>query len=260
MLKSIKAIDVHAHINTGTVYDNEESTFYSAYVEHINKMRIAANVEKVFCSTFASVKIPNSHMENPNLIEQENELMYSLSKENDYLYQWVVIDPRIKGTFEQAKKMLDSKKCVGIKLHPPFHKYTLAEWGDKIFSLASEFSAVVLIHPEGKATHILPMADKYPGVKFIMAHLNGCYDDHISAIKYAKNGNVYTDIATAGSIRNNSVEYAVSEIGSEKILFGTDTYAAGALRGRVEYAIISDSDKENILRNNAVRLFEDKLR
>ncbi len=44
-------------------------------------------------------------------------------------------------------------------------------------------------------------------------------------------------------------------MGSERILFGTDTYAAGFQRGRIEYAQISDADKENILVNNAVRLF-----
>ena len=49
-------------------------------------------------------------------------------------------------------------------------------------------------------------------------------------------------------------------VGFERILFGTDTYAAGFQRGRIEYALIPDEDKANILRNNALRLFGSKLR
>ena len=38
-------------------------------------------------------------------------------------------------------------------------------------------------------------------------------------------------------------------------MFGTDTYAGGFQRGRIEYAMKSDEDKANILRYNAKRLF-----
>ena len=44
--------------------------------------------------------------------------------------------------------MLKSKKCVGIKLHPVLHEYMLAEQGEKIFSFAKKYSAIVQIHPE----------------------------------------------------------------------------------------------------------------
>ncbi len=53
---------------------------------------------------------------------------------------------------------------------------------------------------------------------------------------------------------NNIIEYAVGRIGSEHILFGTDIYAAGFQRGRVEYALISEEDRANILRENSMRL------
>jgi predicted TIM-barrel fold metal-dependent hydrolase len=92
-----------------------------------------------------------------------------------------------------------------------------------------------------------------------MAHLSGEDNDHIEAIDKAKHHNVYTDVATVSSIKNRCIEYAVSRIGSDRILFGTDTYAPGSIRGRVEYAPISDTDKINILRDNALRLFADKI-
>ena len=57
------------------------------------------------------------------------------------------------------------------------------------------------------------------------------------------------------SLKNMLIEYAVSQIGSERILFGTDTYSAASQRGRIEFSMITDSDKENILLNNAKELF-----
>lgn len=152
--------------------------------------------------------------------------------------------------------MLKNDKCVGIKLHPVCHKYSIEEFGDKIFSFANEKSAIVQIHPEKEADYILPFANRYPNVNFIMAHLGGIH--HIEAVKNAKHENVYVDTSGFASIKNMLIEYAVSQIGSEHILFGTDTYSAASQRGRIGFAMISQQDKENILLNNAKKLFKIK--
>ena len=250
MYSHIPAIDTHSHVNTDSPFDNAESDGYNAHPEHLELIGKAANIEKVFISSFAAVKDPES-------IIHENTVVRQMCLTDSRLYQWVVIDPRIEATLKQAREILNTDKCVGIKLHPPFHKYSILDYGDSVFSLAAEFGTRVLIHPESKATHILPFADKYPDVSFIMAHLSGDEDDHVSAIARAKHHNIYTDVATVSSIKNRCLEYAVSRIGSDRILFGTD--APGSIRGRIEYALISDSDKINILRNNALGLFADKL-
>ncbi|MBQ3592132.1 MAG: hypothetical protein II979_09335, partial [Clostridia bacterium] len=43
--------------------------------------------------------------------------------------------------------------------------------------------------------------------------------------------------------------------GSEKILFGTDTYSCAFQFGRIALSALSEQDKENILYRNAMRLF-----
>jgi len=141
----------------------------------------------------------------------------------------------------------------GIKLHPVCHKYSLEEYGDKVFSFADKYSAVVQIHPEKGADYIIPFADRYTKTRFIMAHLGN--ENHINAVRKAKYGNVYADTSGMASLKNMIIEYAVSQIGSERILFGTDTYSAASQRGRIEFSMISDRDKENILFNNAKELF-----
>ena len=248
---SIVAIDSHSHINWNSKWDTKTNEIYKVDLETLMKVNDAANIGPMLISTFSSV-ISNKD------IEESNEYVYKLASENERIYQWVVIEPNIENTFLQAEKMLESKKCVGIKIHPDYHGYSVDEFGDKIFSFANEREAVVLMHPQMPILNIVDFADKYPKIKVIVAHLGSA--EHVEAIKKAKYKNVYTDTSGSASTNNYVLEYAVQNVGSENILFGTDSYAAGFQRGRVEYALISDSDKENILRYNAEKLFGDKLR
>jgi predicted TIM-barrel fold metal-dependent hydrolase len=57
------------------------------------------------------------------------------------------------------------------------------------------------------------------------------------------------------------IEWSVSEIGAERILFGTDTplYFTAMQRARIDRADISDEDKRKILLENAQGMFSDSL-
>lgn len=251
----IHAIDTHCHIHYMPVESlapitlsdvMQEGPYYTAYWDTLSQMEKAAKIGTVFASPFEALTGRADTV-------QANEDMFKLVQNIPNLYQWVVIDPENESTFEQADRMLKNEKCVGIKLHPVMHKYSIEEHGEKLFSFAQKHAAIVQIHPEKAAEYILPFADAFPDVTFIMAHLSGVH--HVNAIKDAKHRNVYTDTSSKASLKNMLIEYAVSQVGSDRILFGTDTYAAGAQRGRIEYALISEQDKENILFNNAERLF-----
>ena len=251
----INAIDTHCHLNYGpkdSLVHNyltdkmQEGDFYTAYWDVLSKISEMAHIGKVFVSPFDGVL-------DKNRTEASNEYMFDLANKIDSLYQWVIIEPENENTFMQAERMLKSEKCVGIKIHPVCHKYSVEEYGDKIFSFASKHSAIVQIHPEKGADYIIPFANQYQNVTFIMAHLKN--EHHIKAVRNAKYENVYVDTSGIASIKNMTIEYAVSQIGSEHILFGTDTYSAASQRGRIEFAMIDQSDKENILLNNAKRLF-----
>ncbi len=242
----IVAVDVHSHINRGSPFDSDENEIYSARLDRLEKLNEAAGVGAMFCSTFASVLRTET-------VAEENEYMHRIALENSRVFQWVVIEPRSEQTFAQAERILGTGKCAGIKLHPPCHGYSLDEFGDRIFSFASGFGAVVLIHPESSPEYILPFADRYPEVSFIMAHLGSAA--YAAAIGKAKHGNVYADTSGIASSNNNVLEYTVGQVGSERILYGSDTYAPGFQRGRIGFSPLSDTDKKNILRGNAIRLF-----
>lgn len=250
-MKDLIAIDSHSHYAFGCPDEPPLDPVQTQDFGLLQKLADATNIGPILCSGYGAV-IGTGH------IEEGNEIVYRRSMEIDRMYQWVVVDPRNQNTLKQAEWMLKEPKCVGIKLHPCYHKYKIEDYVETICSLASRHHVPLQIHPELEPTYIVPIANRYPDIIFIVAHLGS--KAYVDAIDQAEHGNVYTDTSGSASNRNQVIEYAVSRVGSERILFGTDTYAPGFQRGRIEYALISDTDKENILRNNALRLFGHKLK
>jgi predicted TIM-barrel fold metal-dependent hydrolase len=179
------------------------------------------------------------------------------------LLQWVVIDPTEPETYDQARQMLAEPWCVGIKIHPESHQYPITRHGDAIFNFAAEHNALVLAHsgdPFSKPGDYVPFANAYPNMRLILAHLGhgigGNPTEQVAAISKSKHGNLYTDTSSANSILPGLIEWAVKEIGAERILFGTDTplYNVAMHRARIDHAELPSEYKRMILRDNAVKL------
>ncbi len=97
-------------------------------------------------------------------------------------------------------------------------------------------------------------------MKLIIAHLGCGWDGDLThqvrAIQQSKHGNLFTDTSSAKSITPNLIEWALREIGADRILFGTDTplYFAPMQRARIDHAEISEQEKRLILCENAMRM------
>ena len=110
----------------------------------------------------------------------------------------------------------------------------------------------------------LPFAERYPEAKVILAHLGnggGAAGDptiQVRAIQASTKGNLYVDSSSARSILPRLVEWAVEQIGAERVLYGTDTplYQSEMQRARINHAKLTDDQKKLILRENAVRLLD----
>ena len=103
--EKIIAIDIHSHYDHGSRFDRGADEVHRTEIEHIKNMYEAAGIGKAFCSTFASVLSSEA-------VVSDNEHNYSLCQELDWMYQWVVIEPDISESFEQAKAYaLKQKMC-----------------------------------------------------------------------------------------------------------------------------------------------------
>ena len=241
----MKAFDLHCHFNHNVEGDTKTHELYYAGLEFLKKERERLDIEACAMTTYSSVL-------SKERVYEENEYLHRLVQREDWLYQWVVVNPRDIRTYLQAEQMLAHKKVLGLKILCSTHQYTPTEYGDEIFAFANAHKATLLMHPDNYEI-MQALANKYPNMKLIIAHLGSM--NHINAVKNAINGNIYVDTSGIASSQNNVIEYAVQELGSDKIYFGTDSYACAFQKGRILFANITQEDKENILYKNALRDF-----
>jgi hypothetical protein len=181
----------------------------------------------------------------------------------DGLRQWVIVNPLEPKTYDQAERMLLHPRCVGIKIHPEEHCYPIRQHGRAIFEFAAKHKAIVLTHSGEKNSlpaDCVPFLNDFPEARLILAHLGCGWDGdpthQVRAIQASKRGNIWVDTSSASNILPGLVEWAVKEIGAERLLYGTDTplYSVPMQRARIDHAEISDKAKRLILRGNAVKL------
>lgn len=261
-VSDIQAIDVHAHYGDYFRADNSDLSngFASGDAATVARRAKQCNTEITIVSPLLGL-LPRGKS---NAAVGNSEAA-QVVPQTPSLRQWVIIDPNNPTTFEQAAQMLQTPQCVGIKLHPEEHLYPIREHGHRLFEFAASHNAVVLTH-SGEANSLpadfVPFANEFPEVTLILAHIGCGYDNdrthQVRAIGQSRHGNVYADTSSANSILPNLIEWAVSEVGSDRILYGTDTplYFAPMQRARIDHADLPDDTKQKILRDNALRILD----
>lgn len=260
-IKDIKSIDVHCHSGQ---YKNSEfaikNRFSSAEIEEVLEYQEAANAAYTIISPFDAF-VPK---EKRNIVKS-NDMASEIADKFENVFQWIVVHPDIKETYEQAKERLYMSKCVGIKIHPECHKYYIADRGEELFRFAAEHKAIILSHSGEKYTmpeEFVQFSDRYPEVTLILAHLgcniDGDYLHQVYAVQQGRGDNIYVDTSSSNNIMCRLIETAVDMIGSKKLIFGSDNpcYFSPMQRARIDSAFISDEDKKNILFKNAVKIFK----
>jgi predicted TIM-barrel fold metal-dependent hydrolase len=198
------------------------------------------------------------------LVDQErgNQEMAQVVKEHPgRFYGYRVVNPNYP---EAARREVDRFRqdpgFVGFKFHPDQHSYRLSGDGyAPALECAQEHGLIVLTHTWGHSEYdsprmIPPLAEKYSHVTFIMGHSG--YGEWEPALAAARDyENVYLDLCAAYRV-NGIIGRMVEEVGSGKILFGTDLpwFDPHWAIGSVCFSRISDEDRCRILHRNAERL------
>lgn len=159
---------------------------------------------------------------------------------------------------------LDQYAAKGVKLVGELVHY-LMSWtsytDERMFAIlehARSLGMVVSFHPKKKPEDMEPMFAAFPQLQFVVAHLDGygLYDFAIEMMK--KYENVSFDISAHGATRQGMLTDAVAQVGSSRILYGTDYpgYGPQSFIDAVLQAEITDDDRENIFYKNAARLLD----
>lgn len=256
----IPAIDAHGHYG---IYDRGSpdviNDFMTGSGQVVADRATQANVKLTIVSPLLAL-LPRGHGDTV----AGNIEAAKVVAETPGLLQYVVIDPRVPESYRQADEMLKLPKCVGIKIHPEEHIYHINEFGEKLFEFAAKHKTVVLSHSSEQnslAADLVDWANRFPEMKLILAHIGCGWDGDLThqvrGVQKSKYGNVVADTSSARSITPNLIEWAVGQIGVDKVLFGTDTplYQTSMQRNRIDCADLTDAQKKAIFYENAVRLF-----
>lgn len=247
----MKLIDMHAHI------------WFSKDVECEKKL-ILKNMEKYNVDmTFVSGL--NSRFSPEEEVKTINEGVSRFAKENPNVIKgYVYICPEHKNAIDVLKKGVEEQGMIGAKIW--VSEYCDSETVNPLAEKLIDYNVPLLVHAfkksvqpqvarEATSVNVRNLALRYPELKIIMAHIDGnCY--HGVQNVYGLD-NVWVDVSGTTN-RSNEVEYAIENLGEDKILFGTDFTGCSFSMpyGKVLEAQISDEAKEKILCKNTLRVFD----
>ncbi|MDI1334889.1 MAG: amidohydrolase family protein [Lacunisphaera sp.] len=268
-MHEIQAIDAHGHYGTYPASSAQERSnplvcgFMSASANEVASRAGAASVQWSIVSPLAGLLPRGTDTD----AFAGNEAAFREIPQVPGLLQYVIVNPLQPRTYDQARAMLKASWCVGIKVHPEEHCYKIADHGRELYKFFEEVGAPVMTHsgcPNSLPADFVPFANDFPSVRLLLAHLgNGNGDNQrpdlqVRAIQAARHGNLWVDTSSARSILPGLIEWAVSEVGPERLLFGSDTplYHVAVQRARIEAAGIPPKAKRLILRENALKFFK----
>jgi len=254
------AIDVHGHFGSyedGRGKDSHSGFLFSGDIGVVQRRAQAADIRLTIVSAL------RAFMPYGGDPLRGNDDARNAAEKTEGILFWAVLDPRRKETYNQVEALMRHERCCGIKLHPHRQDYEIRTYGDAVYDFASAQEALILTHsgdPGSFPEDFIPFANRYPKTRTILAHLGNSSDGvatrQVHAIRQSEANNVWVDTSSARSIFSRIIEWAVAEIGVDRLLFGTDTplYSAATQKARIETAEISSVERQAILYDNALDL------
>jgi predicted TIM-barrel fold metal-dependent hydrolase len=105
------------------------------------------------------------------------------------------------------------------------------------------------------APELVALAQRHPGVAFILAHIGGGGDWEHSLAAVREVPNVYVDLSGSG-VDGGMLEACVAAVGAERLLWGADlTLDTGWAKLRYLEHLLDREDLERVKWRNAARIF-----
>lgn len=240
-------IDGHVHVGTSVFFH------ISADADFLVRLADELSFDKLF-------------------VTELNALFYDMSAGNDALARQIAQHPdRLIGyasiptprlgqrSVDEVRRCYEKHGFRGLKIysHP---EASIAEPGTaELLEAAAEFDMPILAHTTPDECDCL--MTEVPRARLLMAHMGGhpyAFGDWHRAVKVAKkHPNLLLDTASS-QIDNGMLEYAVAELGAQRILFGTDMPLLDphTQLAKVTGADLSEADKQAILGGNLAGLLK----
>jgi predicted TIM-barrel fold metal-dependent hydrolase len=249
-----KIIDVHAHVGVSKVYGWLGCRELGSVLERSR----SAGIDWSILSHLDALYEPESKGFKAN-----SRLLRAVEKEPGS-FMWWVYDPRKTESARIVRDYARHPKIIGLKIGPTYHNYFFVDYAQSILELAEENGLAVLSHSgeeRDMPTAIIPELNRFPNVRFIVAHYGNCagFQGHFQALLKCRSKQCFVDTSSAVSMYCDHIERGVRKFGSARFMFGTDTplYSPAAQLARIIYSPLTDAQKRALLGDNALKvLFE----
>ncbi len=194
------------------------------------------------------------------------EVIEMIKPFGDLFRVYVAINPHFQDNIREDLALFDkwAPFAVGLKFLAGYHKVKVSDKAyEYALSFANERHLPILNHTWGSCTCgngpiMLEVAQKYPNATFLMGH--SIYGDWEYSRRVVKEtpGNTYLEL-TAIPGEYGRIEKLVEDVGSDRIVFGTDMpwFDEYQAVGGVLSAKITEDDMRNILYRNAQKILKE---
>ncbi len=162
---------------------------------------------------------------------------------------------------DESIEMLNDAHSIGInlvgELVPYYHGWESYYEGymADIYSEIDRLNMTVSLHTQCEES-IEKALKEFKNITFVLAHPREKEDFYAHIERIKKYDNCYIDLSGSGLFRYGMLKTLVNEVGSERILFGSDYPICNPKMyvQAVDFEKISDREKENIYCENARRI------
>lgn len=262
-LEAHPLIDVHAHFHTP----------FSGRVdwERYNQSRLDAGARMGIRFHIASVLGSWGHesptyFPSPSDVTRANDWLMEFAASNLHVRAYVVVNPNHTAHALREIERGVSSGAIGIKLAASRRAdHALL---DAIADAAKSYDIPVLHHvwqhrrrdwngqDASDGVDLARLADRHPGVRFILAHLGGGGDWAHTLPAVRRHDNICIDLSGSG-IDRGMIDEAVKAVGTKRLLWAADVTMCTALTKRLalDYLGIGAEGIADICWRNAVRIF-----
>lgn len=207
-----------------------------------------------------------------NAQEANEEALHSLGKNDHRLTLLAALNPSYPGWEKDLKRIGGRLHAAGIRLFPGYHAYTLdSPEVSSLADTAGKMGLPVFIsirlwderqHPPICMVPAVPwksvadLAVAHPKTNFVLSM--GRFGEVVGALKETSAaGNLYADIAGIQGPQD-CMRKLIAEVGSERLLFGTEALLQYALpaRYKIDYGGLSEQDRGRVYHGNLMGILE----
>lgn len=247
MLGTSFVIDSHSHIGLSSLSGNNNSEAY--LIEQMDKRGVDAGIV-----------LPHAQQDLETVASTHSKIGQMMKDYPKRIFGMASLNPRLGSVIyhDEIRRCVEEFGFCGIKYEPQIHALHIdSKAAQIVFDCAREFNIPVLIHTSpgtfSTPVFILETAERYSDVTIVMAH-SGMISYFKEALFVAKRcPNVMFESSWSTVMNVLSV---VQELGSERIMFGSDhPFNIPVEFAKIDALDLSPKDRDNILGNTAKRIY-----